>query len=537
MKKAIALILCLVMLLACAACGQGTQNTPNPGNNPSQPANNPGSQGQGDTNPDTPKKDSISIATQYDYGTLNFISMPTYGYDPLVCVQETLWECGLDGSVTPVLAESWEWPEDDHMVVHIRKGVTFSNGNPLTADDVMFTLNLLNSTQNAYSVSRCQTTDFERTAVRDEYTLDWYLKSPTIIHYPTASQMLIVDAESYDENEAVNNPIGTGPYVVKEYVINSHTIVERRDDYWGEAPELKTITFRVLAEPSQRVNALETGLVDVAPIALSDVSYVDGLPGITVRGREGSWVYMGVNISGDGKLADPEARYAIYHAIDTQAISNMVYYGLAKPMHSPFTPAITDLTADMMDMGIYKDGYNLELAKELADKSGLTGKTLVLANNGAAELVTICEMVQNMLSAIGVNVEIRSYDAASYYDVKNDKTAYDILVSNGATATMTLGGDCFIGPMKLNKIFGIWEDWANGHGPRYGEIVEGAVNIMDDAKRAETLKELITYYIETCPTMGLVEFDSYVAVPEDLNLDNYVDRIITNYYASDFSFR
>lgn len=532
MKKVLAIILCLVMLLTCVACGQGKDNPVEPSNTKEPTTNNDPT---GTKDPETPKKDSISIATQYDYGTLNSISMPSYGFDPLVCVQETLWDYYLDGSIVPILAESWEWPEEDHMVVHLRKGVTFSNGNPFTASDVMFTLNLMKDTQNSYTPARIQTTDFERSAVRDDYTFDWYLKSPNIIHYSIGGQMLIYDEESYDENTAANNPIGTGPYVVKEYVINSHTVLERRDGYWGEAPALKNITFRVLAEPSQRVNALETGLVDVAPVAMSDVEYVDSLPGVKVRSRMGSWVYMGVNISGDGKLANPEARYAIYHAIDTQAISNMVYYGLARPMDNPFTPAISETSAKMKGLGIYEKGYDLDLAKELAEKSGLKGQTIILANNGTAEFITISEMVQNMLKAIGVTAEIRSYDAASYTDVKNDPTAFDILISNGVCANMRLG-DSFINSIIHNKIFGIKENWANGHGDRYWEIMNGALTTMDDAKREEILTELMGYYVETSPTMGLVEYDSFYAFPDELNLDNYADRVITNYFARDFSF-
>ena len=536
MKKVLILVLCLVMLLGCVACGgKSTQSSPSPGASTPTGGNVTDSK-ETPEQKDTPKRDSISIATQYDYGTLDTISMPSYGFDPIVCVMETLWDCGLDGSIVPVLAESWEWPEDDHMVIHLKKGITFSNGNPLTADDIMFTLNLMNQTKNAYTPARIQTTDFERTKVRDEYTFDWYLKAPNIIHYSIGAQMFIYDAESYDPNIQSVNPIGTGPYVVKEYVINSHTILERRDDYWGELPELKTITFRVLAEPSQRVNALETGLVDAAPVALADVDYVDNLPGVKVRSRPGSWVYLGVNISPDGKLADPEARYAIYHAIDTEAISKLVYYGKARPMRSPFTPAIVDLEDDMLDLGVYAKGYDPELAKQLAEKSGLKGKTLILANNGTAEFITISEMVQNMLANIGVNVEIRSYDTASYTDIKNDKTAFDILISNGVCANMRLG-DSFINSIIHNKIYGVKEHWAYGHGDRYWEIMNGALTIMDDAERAKVNKELMTYYVETSPTFGLVEYDSFFAFPEDLNLDNYMDRIITNYYARDFSFR
>jgi len=187
-------------------------------------------------------------------------------------------------------------------------------------------------------------------------------------------------------------------------------------------------------------------------------------------------------------------------------------------------------------LGMYATGYDPELAKELAEKTGLVGKTLILANNGSAEFITISEMVQDMLGKIGVNVEIHSYDSATYTAVKNDKTMYDILISNGVCGNWFIG-DSLVNSIKTNKIHNVWDDWANGHGARYVEVMGETLSNMNDEERAKIVQELAEYYVETSPTMGLVEFGAFVAVPEDLDLDNYKDTVINNYYTRYFSWK
>ena len=545
MKKAILILLSLAMLFSLAACGKAEPSkTPDTGKTDTSAPADTGKKDDGKKADDGKKDDaapaaaapeSLSVAMAYDYGSLDTIAMTQYGFDPIVCVMEPLWDYGLDGEVKLVLAESYEWVSDDHMVVKLKPGIKFSNGNPLTASDVIFTMHLMAEAGGAYAPQRVQTTDLERSKALDDLTVDWYLKTPSVLHMSVEQQMFIYDEESYDAAKQAQAPIGTGPYVVTEYVVNSHTIVERRDDYWGELPPLKTITFRVLKESSQQINALETGLVDCSPVALSDVDYVKSLKGVQLRPRGGNWIYLGFNISQDGKLADPIAREAICHAIDVEAISNLVYYGLAKPMKNPFTSAYPDHTEKMDGLGVYEKGYDLELAKKQAEESGLVGKTITLANNGQSQFVTISEMIQNMLAKIGVTVEIASYDTATYSDVKNDKTLFDICVSNGVAGNMCYG-DQFVNAITRNKIYGIKENFAYGHGDRYWEIKDKALSEIDNAKRAAINEELMGYYVETNPTFGLLEFDSYNAFPDNIDLSNYWDRIIANYFCTDFIF-
>lgn len=537
MKKVLALVLALVMLLGLAACGG---KTPTPADDSKTPAQNTdtkpqdsGKDAAADAGNAEAKRDTLTVATTVDYGTLNAVDLSSDAYGPLVGVMESLWEMGLDGTVIMRLAESYTYLEPDHIEVKLKEGIKFSNGSDLTASDVMFTFELYRDTPGMNATQKTRLLDFERTAVRDEYTIDLYTNVPDVSFVSNCGQVFIYDEQTYDADAAQTCPIGTGPYVVTDYVVNSHVVIERRDDYWGEAPALKTITFRVLAEPSQRVNALETGLVDMAPIALSDVDYVDSLDGIKTISRPGAWLYLGINIQQGYAMSDPEARYAVCHAIDRQALSDLVYYGKATLLTNPWPRSLQGNTDDLQNRGVYEKGYDVELAKQYAEKSGLVGKTLTLANNGSAETVTCCEMIQGMLEAIGVHTNIVAYDAASFMTVKSDPTAYDICVSNGVVGN-NLIGDSFKS-MDMNKIFVVPENWANGHGDRYYEIVGDVFNV-DDSIRIPVVQELMGYYLETLPNFGMIGFNNFTAVPEDLHTDGYVDRVMNMYYTRDFYF-
>ncbi len=546
MKKIIALVLALMLVLSLCACGSKTEAPKTDAPKTDAPKTDapktdapktdaPKTDAPKTDAPAAPTRDTLNVAVQYDYGSLDTISMTQYAFGSMICVMEPLWEVYKDGEIKLILADSYEWEADDHQVVHLKKGIKFSNGNPLTAEDVIFTLELLRDCGTAYGPQRVQTTDFERTKARDDYTIDWYLKEPSILHMTVNQQLFIYDKESYDPAKQAERPIGTGPYVVTDYVVNSHLTVERRDDYWGELPELKTITFRMLAEPSQRVNSLETGRVDCASVPLADVDHVSTLPNVQILPRDGSWIYLGFNISEDGLLGDPIAREAICHAIDRQAISNIVYYGKARVMNNPFTPGLMDYDPRWDGLGVYEKGYDLELAKQQAEESGLSGKTITLANNGSAEFIQISEMIQNMLSKIGVTCEIVAYDSATYSQIKNDKTKFDICVSNGVSGNFVVG-DSFINSITRNKIYQIKENWEYGHADRYWEIMNQSLSNMNEKERADVCAELMQYYVETNPTFGLVEFDSYYAFPKDLDLTNYRLHLMDQPWCKDMHF-
>jgi peptide/nickel transport system substrate-binding protein len=131
--------------------------------------------------------------------------------------------------------------------------------------------------------------------------------------------------------------------VVTEYVVNSHVIVEARDDYWGDPPAIKKIHFKTLNEDSQRVNALETGDVDMAMIPLSDAEFVEGLGNYDIDySNIGNYYVSLFNMSADSRITSKDARHAICYAIDRQAIADLVFLGRSDILDWPCSSSLID---------------------------------------------------------------------------------------------------------------------------------------------------------------------------------------------------
>jgi ABC-type transport system substrate-binding protein len=160
--------------------------------------------------------------------------------------------------------------------------------------------------------------------------------------------MLIMDKESYDETALATTPIGTGPYALKEYVTNSHMSVTARDDYWGNAPKIKNIDFKVVNEPAQVINALETKDVDMATITVDDADYVKSLGDAVTVSNGGYTDVVLFSLLDTSPLASKEARYAVSYAIDRQAIVDIVYKGLSTVPHYPASQYTMDFEPRLM---------------------------------------------------------------------------------------------------------------------------------------------------------------------------------------------
>jgi peptide/nickel transport system substrate-binding protein len=178
----------------------------------------------------------------------------------------------------PVLATSWENLDDTHIRFHLRDDVTFQNGEKMTANDVYFTLK--RATESPKSASTYKTLDIENTKVVDDYTIDIALLTPdeAFFNTLTSGRGYIVSqkaVEEMGEAEFARNPVGTGPYMVSDWVSGTEIKLVAYDGYFAGAAKTPNILYKFIPEASNRAIELETGDVDVAlNIASNDVERV-----------------------------------------------------------------------------------------------------------------------------------------------------------------------------------------------------------------------------------------------------------------------
>ena len=356
-------------------------------------------------------------------------------YDPL-------WDWNQAGERVWYLATGVDYEDEGRTwIIHLREGVKFSNGNPMNADDVVFTIDKAQNREGEPAYFNKLT---ECVAV-DEYTVKMVFSAYDLIYDTSITTMQILDKESFDQTSIMTTPIGTGPYNLVEYVPNSHIKFEKKPDgeYWGESKGCKYINFSYITEPSQKTNALVTETVDVSAVPAQDIDYV-GDTGIynmiDVPASNAFAKTLYFNTEKSEVLKTPAARTAIAMAIDREAINQICYGGKGTVSVAAISAQHIDFPEEMAGYGVYGTGYDPEGAKALAEQEGLIGKTVSISTNGSALDVTVAECIQSDLNAIGINCEIKNYDAGSWLTIAFDSSACgDMLVDFTGSQAMTCG--------------------------------------------------------------------------------------------------
>lgn len=521
LMKVLSLILAMVMLLSMVtACGDkagaaGDNDVADSGDG-NVATGDDGSADAGTS--DEPKEVTVLIGN--DSGTLHPHGVNLDMNAVIRHVYDVPMDTFLDGTHDYLLVESVETVDDIHYVLHLREGVSFTNGNPFTAEDMIFSMEL--ARDNAQFNLQVKSVDFEKTAIKDDYTIDLWLTTYDPGNFTGWNILYMFDKESYDADALATDPNGTGPYVITEYVPNSHITMEAKKDWWGGELAYDKINFLIMSEPSQRVNAIATGDADYASIPLKDVEYVEGMGGYTVELKNSGSAYVAyLNMSPDesNPLNSPEARQAIMYAIDRQAIVDVVMSGQSTLPLWPASETVLDYE-ERFDgtVGVYAEGYNLEKAKQLAEESGLVGKTIRIMTNGASEYVTMAELIQNDLSKIGVNVVINNYDSATYFSLLMDESNFEIglFIFTGATC---LASDLMKTYLELFTL-----GWEGPDRDEYMALAGEAFSASDSTVRGDKLYQLMSLIDKNAPYFILCEASGAVAYTSDIgNVVTYLD--------------
>ena len=453
LMKLTAFILACVMLLSAVGCGGGSGGSSGSGGGGDagdteagldiqavgQGGQNTGAQGEAiETDRVLRVAVSSDSGSLYPYATV----AGGFAFGAIRTLYDTLWDYTADGDIEYLLCTGWEeGDEENEYILHLREGVTFSNGNPFTASDVLFSMQVSNDDPQYFS--NVDTVDFDRTVAIDDYTIDLYFTEFDIGQFPGMMLMYIFDEESFDVASLATDPVGTGPYLLDSYVTNSSMTVVANPNYWGEQPNIKTIEFKVINEASQQVNLLTTGELDYTRISTEDADYVRTLSDEYTlwATASGSATMAYFNCSPDAPLGTNEARIAVCHAIDVDRINDVCFNGLSRPLRWGNTEACRDFEERFIDPEdpVYSVGYDPELAAQEAEEAGLVGQHLRIMTNGAETYINMAEIIQQNLADIGIESEIINYDQATYWGLLMDESNFDIaMYMNGSPKNLCL---------------------------------------------------------------------------------------------------
>jgi peptide/nickel transport system substrate-binding protein len=343
-----------------------------------------------------------------------------------------------DLKIIPALAESWETPEEPtRWRFHLRKGVKFQNGDPFTADDVVFSADRVRA-----KGSNLQTripADAKVVKV-DDYTVDFILTSPNpILHYQWDT-WYIMDKKWAEANNAVAptpaaatspsyaslNANGTGAFTVESHQPGVKTVFKANPNWWRK-PEhnLKEIIFTPIGSDATRVAALLSGEVDIIePVPIQDISRVDSSPNAQVlKGPELRTIFLGMdqvrdellysNVKGKNPFKDVRVREAFYKAVDIELIKTRVMRGLSTPSALMIAPQLFKLSG-----GFTRPKFDPDGAKKLLAEAGYPDGFEVgmdCPNDRYVNDAAICQAVVGMLARVGIKVNLMAQPKAQYF--------------------------------------------------------------------------------------------------------------------------
>ena len=364
------------------------------------------------------------------------LTAPTY-----LNVIQPLVERQADGSVEPLLAESWDVSDDSlEYTFHLREA-KFHDGSDLDAADVVYSLQKNAESPNGNMANALSVV--ESVEAVDDRTVLVRLSQPSQIFLQAVGMNSgIIVPDGFHENyEPESEMIGTGPYVFGEYRPDVDLILDRFSDYWGELPFFEKVTWRFIPDETAALNALEAGDVDVVGAVLGEgVDRIDSIEAqdefqvLLPAPNEQAYFYFNSEVE---KFQDERVRQAIAHGIDREShlIAAVSGFGEVNCVHAvPFSePYNTDYCPY---------DYDPERARELLAEAGYVDdleieyKYLTIA-----EFPPMMEVFVDQMSDIGVTVNQIGIDLATWLEEVNTEARYEVsTITSGATLVHCLGG-------------------------------------------------------------------------------------------------
>ena len=347
-----------------------------------------------------------------------------FSFEVLENVFDTLVEPDADLEMRPALAESWEVSADQLLwTFRLRPGVTFHDGSPLTADDVVFSYRRIIDERLANVDKFSAVTDVRAV---DPLTVAIRVEQPTpnlLTNIGGFKGMAIVARHNVESGQIARHPVGTGPFAFQSQKGGDSITLTANPSYWGGAPKVPGVTFRFISEPSTALSALQAGEID----------WTDSVPTQRVAQlRDDDSLHLAVTTSNDyWYLAlneahepwdDVRARQAVAYGIDRDAIVAATSYGTAAANQL----AIPEGNPWYTDYDRYR--HDPDTANRLLDEAGVGDVDLdMLVTSEYPETVTTAQVLADNLAALGITAHIRTVDFATWLDEQNSGN-FDMLM-------------------------------------------------------------------------------------------------------------
>lgn len=494
-KKLLALFLALVMVGAVLpGCGDGSKDPGGQGNN--------GKTGE----PVKGGEITVGIAQDLDDSLDPHQTVAAGTREVLFNIFEGLVKPNSDGEMIPAVAEKYTLSEDGTTYTFtLREGVKFHNGQTVTAEDVV------------YSINRCAAVPEGQekplvaafSAVKSVEALDEKTVAVTIaqrdlefISYMTAA---IIPADYENQDTA---SVGTGPFKFVSRTPQQDFVMERFEDYWGAPAWLDKVTYKICENADALVMNLNGGSIDLcAHLTSAQASQLNQ----NFQVLEGTMnLVQAIYLNNQAKPFDNQlVRQALCYAIDRQGIMDMVADGHGTAVGSSIYPAFTKyFLPELVD----KYPHDVAKAKELLAQAGYPDgfdMTISVPNNYQPHMDT-AEVVAEQLREAGINVTIQPVEWSTWLDTIYNGRQFQATVVGVDAANMTARAML----ERFTSDYG--KNFINYNNPAYDALFQQAINAQDEATQTDLYKQMEAMLADTAANVYIQDLCDLVAMRQDL---------------------
>lgn len=516
-KKTALLLAATMILSSFAACGGSSSASS-------------GTESGGDTSAAASGKKVINVGltnTPANLDPLDFIDNATMWVTQILYLP--LMDLDDDGTYKPQLADSVETTDNKVYTVHLNPDAKWTDGEPVTADDVVFTANLVcnpetNSNLSSY-INLIGGTDNNGRSTSgdtvsgvkkiDDNTVEFTLKSACSTdvfldsvckNLKTVPEHVFKDVDpsnALTSQQVQDAAVTDGAFKLVSFQKSQYVQLEANKDYFRGAPKIDQLNFKIM-QGSNITAELQSGEIDmnwpgIGNVPVEDYDKVKAMENLTII-PGGPWTiqYLFIN---NNTIKDKKARQAISMAIDRQSINDNLCKGEGELIQLPFASDYKFLNKD-----VATPTFDLEKAKQLLAESDFDTSTTLRFNvpTGNTTRESVANVVQSNLTALGLNVQIQKYD-------------FPTIMSKlrGLDYDMTVVGNNTVPTNPTSWLQFLYEDGINHNGynnPEVNDLIESAYVETDEEKIKEDYMRLQEILVDDCPSPGLYASYELMAV-------------------------
>lgn len=438
-----------------------------------------------------------------------------------------------NNKLKPALATSWQRQGDTVLELKLRAGVTFHNGDPLTADDVKYTFDRITKPGSKLSEAQGYFSTFKSVDVVDPGTVRIETTQPDpLIEQRLASWASWIVPKAYIERigdeEFAKKGVGTGPYKIASLAPKDRLVLERFDGYWEDKPPVKQLTFRVIPENATRATALINNEVSIITnIPPDQVKTLRDASNVEIRDIPLANVHVIYYNTRHPVLKNEKLRQALNLGIDRKLLIDTIWNGKAIQMRShqfeeygalynasrPFTP------------------YDAAKAKALVAESGYDGSTITYRTQGDyyTNGLQAAEAIVAMWQAIGVKAEVKQVGSG-------DKIVpAELMVANWSNSSRLADPDGSLW-VAWGKSSSFQKKYWTPADPEFNRLGEAARSTLDQRFRYDAYQKMLDIWEREAPgTVLYVPIENY-GVNKDVNWSPY-PFYYTDFRAYNLSFQ